>query len=531
MKSNFTSENVIKWAESKKGLLYVICISLIIKLFLFASESIVNNDGLIYISAAQKFAAGHFKEWLKAFPMPFYPMLIGILHFLIPDWVAAARVLSITLMVFTLIPLYLITKELFSRNAAFWTCLAFAIAPVPNAWADAVIRDPGFIFCLTWAVYFAIQSIDEKRTTLFILSALFSWISVLFRIEGIVLIMYFNLFLLFLTIKTKQERNSLLKGFFLFNIIPLLLIAVFFLGGFSGMITFNRSGEIYEEIRKFFSMGFLDNYQALSEHLKLLVNFSPRPGLNNNFAEIARHYIPVIYLFGLIETFIIVLSPLFIIPLFFGFKEPVRIKHFFIIGLFGVFILLAYYFLIKMDFLTTRYLSIPVLLVYPWAGAGIQRFFQFLSVKYSPKVFAVIFLIFIILPLYQSFEKEFKEDNSIILAGKWLANNPDTNKFRIITCDPRFLFYAGREFMVLNAFSGSRGDAFYSFDIQGNDLNELEQVAITNNYDLLLLRISSKKEAPQFKHFKKIKEFKGRKNISYIFSSPEAEQIIGNKTL
>jgi hypothetical protein len=530
MKKTITVENILKLAESKKGLLYVICISLIIKLVLFTSESIVNDDGMIYIYAAQKFSAGHFKEWIKAFPMPFYPMLIGISHFLIRDWVSAARILSIMFMVLTLIPLYMTTKKLFSRNAAFWACLAFALAPLPNAWADSVIRDPGFIFCLTSSVYFMIKCIDGRQMTSFVLSAIFSWISILFRIEGLILILYFNLFLLFLLVIKNQERISILKGILLFNVIPILLLIALFAGGLNGPVSFNRSGEIYAEIQKLFSMGFLDNYRALSEHLKMFVNISPRPGLNNNFAEIARHYIPLIYLFGFIETFIIVLSPLLIIPLFFGFKEPVDIKHFFVIGLLLLFSLISYYFLIKMDFLTSRYLFVPVLLLYPWVGSGIERLFQLISVKYSSKAFGAVFILFVILPLYQCVDKELKEDNSIIVAGKWLANNPDTNNFKIITCDPRFLFYAGREFMVLNAFSGSKGDAFYSFDIQGNDLDELEQVAITNNYDLLLLRISSKKEAPQFKHFKKIKEFKGRKNISYIFSSPEAAQIIGNKT-
>lgn len=528
MKNIFTIENLSKWTESKNGLLYIICISLILKAFLFASDSMVNNDGLLYITAAQDFAAGHFKEGLSVFPMPFYSLLIAIVHFLIPDWAAAARVVSATFIVFTLVPLYLLTKELFDRNAAFWACLAYAIAPVPNGWADAVIRDPGFIFCIAWAVYFAVRSIETTRITYFIMAALFSFVSILFRIEGIIPVIFFPMFFLVLSFIKGQERFSLIKGSLLFLVIPILLVIVYFVCGFNGPVSFNRSGYIYAEFRKVLNLEFLNNYYALSEQLKFLIQFSPFPGFRNNFAEIANHYIPVVYFLGFIETFIVVLFPLFIVPLFFSFKAPIKVNHVFVLSLLLVFILLAYYFLVKMDFLTSRYLSIPVLLTYPLVGAGMHRFFEYLSAKLSKKVFTAFFLIFFILPVYQCVEQEWKEDNSLIAAAKWIQNNPDTIKLRIITEDKRFLFYAGRKHKVGDAFSGTSSDAFYSLDIQGGNYNELEQVAMHKKFDLVLLRISSKKEAPQFKYFKKIKEFKGRKNVSYVFSSPEVAQIVGS---
>ena len=526
MKNLVAFENISKWAESKNGLIYIICISAMLKAFFLASDSLINNDGLLYISAAQEFAKGHFKEGLSVFPMPFYPLLIATVHFLIPDWTLAARMISSSFIVLTLIPLYLLTKELFDRKAALGACLAFALAPASNSLAVDVIRDPGFIFCTAWSVYFALRISQSSRIIYFVATAFFSLVSILFRIEGIILVLIFPVYFLLLSYIKDRERATLLKSALLFILIPLFLVLVYYICDFKGPVAFNRSEEICAEFRRVFNLGFINNYQTLSSQLEILVQSSPYPGFKNNFAEIAKHYIPVIYLLGLTETFIVALFPLFIVPLFFSFKEPVKINQVFVLSLSMAFILLSYYFLIKMDFLTERYIAIPVLLTYPWIGTGMHRFFEYLSGKYSKKVFVIVFFLFFILPLYKSVEQEIKKDDSLVTSAKWIKNNPDALKLRIITGDKRFLFYAGREFWIGNVFSDNRSDAYYRLDNKGAGYNELEKIAVENKFDLMFLRISSKKEAPQFKYFKKIKEIKGRKNISYIFSSPEAARIM-----
>ena len=333
MKKLITFENVSKWTESKSGLIYIICISAMLKAFFLASDSLINNDGLLYISAAQEFAKGHFKDGLNIFPMPFYSLLITIVHFLIPDWAMAARVISALFIIFTLIPLYLLTKELFNRKAAFWACLAFALAPASNSLADAVIRDPGFIFCVAWSVYFALRSMQSPRIIYFVATAIFSLVSILFRIEGIILVLIFPVFFALLSCIKNDERTAFLKGVFLFILIPLFLITVYFISGFNGQNTFNRSDEIYAEFGKVFNMGFLKNYYTLSEQIKSVTQFSPFPGYKNNFSEIAKHYILVIYFIGLTETFIVALFPLYIVPIFYTFKEPIKINHVFVLSL------------------------------------------------------------------------------------------------------------------------------------------------------------------------------------------------------
>lgn len=115
-----------------------------------------------------------------------------------------------------------------------------------------------------------------------------------------------------------------------------------------------------------------------------------------------------------------------------------------------------------------------------------------------------------------------------MVAAKWMGDNTKNYKLKIITTDKRFLFYTGRNYRIGDASLGTDSDAFYSLDTQGSSYDELEQVAIKNQFDLIMLKISSKESVPQFKHFKRIKEFKGIKNTSFIYSSPEVADKIGD---
>ena len=125
-------EKISDLTETKKGIYFILGLSAIIKVLVLIalSEKAINNDGLLYISAAQHFASGYFKEGLVLYPMPLYPFLITIVHFIISDWVLAARLISLVSLILAIIPLYLISKELFNYRIAFWGCLAFALIPL-----------------------------------------------------------------------------------------------------------------------------------------------------------------------------------------------------------------------------------------------------------------------------------------------------------------------------------------------------------------------------------------------------------------
>ncbi len=506
--------------ETKTGLYFVLGFSAIIKIsvLIALSDKAINNDGLLYISAAQQFASGHFKEGLALYPMPLYSFFITMVHFLISDWVLAARCISLTFLVLSIIPLYLISQDLFNRRIAFWGCLAFALAPLPNSWVVNVARGPGFIFFFAWAVFFALKAVRFKKPVFFVLTAVFSWFSVYLRREGIIFIPTFFFFLLYFAIQNMQERKSFLIGILIWIAFPGIIFGILFVVMGATGILFNKSEQIVQVLQDTVYFNSLDNYLLIYDHLKQIENSPPFSGAHYSFAESARYFMPVIYLLGFFKAFSKALFPLFLIPLFLGFKHSLTKSHIFVLFIVVSFLLGFYYSLIVRDFISPRFLFVPAFLMFPWIGSGMERIFDFAKRSSKQKTLAaVMMMILILVPVGKIANSCRKNDNTISITGKWLAKETKYNNARILTNDMRIPFYAGREL-----YSNQEKDLLQ----YGNDLynhEEVERFATVNQVDLIIIRFSHKEKEllPAFQHFIQIKEFSGKKRIAVIYRSQE----------
>ena len=520
METNHTLEKLAELTETKTGLLFLLGLSAMIKISILIALSgkAINNDGLLYISAAQEFASGHFRAGLALYPMPLYSFFITVVHFLVPDWVLAARFISFAFMVLSIIPLYLISQDLFDRRIAFWACLAFALSPLPNSWVAYATRGPVFIFFFAWAVYFALKAIRFKRLGFFVLSAVFSWFSIFLRREGIIFIPTFFFFLLYFTILNMPERKSFLKGILIWIAFPGIIFGILFVVMGAGGILFNRSEQIVQVLQNTANLNSLDNYLLIYDHLKQIENSPPFSGAHYSFAESARYFMPVIYLLGFLKAFGKALFPLFIIPLFLGFKHSLTKSHFFVLFLVVSFLLGFYYSLIVRDFISPRFLFAPAFLLFPWIGAGMERIFNFVKRSSKQKILAtVVTVVFILIPAGKVVNSCRKHDNTISIAGKWLAKETKYNNATILTNDMRIPFYGGRKLYS----NKEKGLLQYGNDLRNNE--DVERFATVNQVDLIIIRFSQKEKEllPVFKRFIKIKEFSGRKRMAVIYQSQE----------
>jgi len=514
-------KKVTEWSEDKRGLFFIIFISATLKLLIFwaLSDTPINPDGALYISAAQQFSEGDFKEGLALYRMPLYPCLIAIVHLIIPHWVMAARLISYTSLVLLVIPLYYLITHLFGRSAAFWGSFAFALAPMPNGWVVDVIRGPSFVFVLAWAVYFSILAVCSEGIKYFLIAALFGWLAVCFRIEGIIFIPFYFFFLVGLTIRKHQERPYLLKGIIIWIVFPLFLSAFFFiLFGFE-TVSFNRLDQVVVEINKILHLKFLNKYHQIYQQLKTLENSSPFTGTGKeNFVAIARHHMLIIYLLGVLRSFIKILFPFFVIPFFWGFRHSLQRSQVLVLTLVILYLLMVYYHTLRVDFIRARFLFAPAFFIYPWIGEGLKRMFSCLKHVSKPKFLTVIFVsIFILSPIGKSIHSFGKHDSVIIRTGEWLAAQPELAEAKIATNDARFLLYAGRK-----SYAGNKNE-FRPYEKLRYDYSAIEHLAIKHRKDILIIRTSDNKMdmLSGIKHFKKIKEFIGRKNIAVIYCSPE----------
>ena len=521
MGMNMIMEKVSDWTETKRGLYFILGFSAIIKIsaLIALSDKAINNDGLLYISAAQQFASGHIKEGLAIYQMPLFPLLITAVHFVVHNWVFAARLVSSAALVMALIPLYMLTSELFNRKAAFWACLLFSIAPAPNIWAADIIRGPAFVFFLAWAAFFAQRSIQSIKPTDFLLTFFFIGISILFRIEGLIFIPFYIFFIIGLAIVKPQERIALFKNILVWIVILILVFLIFYLVIGPEGAYFNRMDKVVHEVQKIFNLRYLDNYHQIYQELKTLEDSSPFTGHGKqNLIAITRHYMSIIYFLGLLEGLIKVLFPFFIIPLYCGFKRPFFRNQVFIIAFVTSYLLMVYFYSIRSDFISKRFLFAPAFLLYPWIGAGMERMFVSLKKSSKPKIIAFVFaFIFLLVPVGEVVNSCMKNDIVISRAGKWLAKEKKFQNAKIITTDLRIPFYAGRELYS----SSEKG--LLKYDNSRQDYTDMEQFAVAKQADLIIIRISKKEKniLPVFKHFIKIKEFYGKKRIVVIYSSKE----------
>jgi hypothetical protein len=489
----------------------IVFVSLIIKILFAGKNPDINPDGVLYISAAKQIAAGNFRAAFEIYSMPFYPLLIAFIHLLVHDWVLSARLISLISMLFAIFPLYLITREMFNPRAALWSCLVFALVPIPNGWAIDVIRDPAFIFCFAWSIYFCLQVIVLKKTIYCFAATLCALLALLFRIEGIVLfaVIFFS-FTVFLLHNPSQWK------FWTHNIGTLVLLSLLLgmiLVGTAFLIDTNslhRLNEVGTEVENITRLDFLENYHTLYDELKRLEGTPPFSHGNQNILTITRHYMAIIYMFGIIENMVRVLFPVFMIPLFRGFGHRWEKSHVFVMVAAVAYLLIVYYSLINRDFLEIRFIFAPVFLMYPWVGHGLDHIWSKIHKTAHPKILSGIFLIlFIITPLYKTGTKISSEDSTLREAGQWVARSPEFANARLTTTDSRIAFYADK-----------KGGSFLSisFKQMKNSYIEIEKTAIQDKAELIGEKVKRGQEPfKDFQHFQIIKTFKGKNNYVHFY--------------
>ena len=504
-----SSYNLPKALEYKNGLVFVLCLSLAIKIILALFTKVINPDGVLYISAAQQFASGDFKAGLAIYPMPAYSLLILLAHFFLRDWIIAALTINIVMSVLILIPLYLLTKSLFDSRTAFWASVAFALSPLPNHWSAEVIRGPSFIFFFAWAAYFGYRAIQTGKLSLFSLAALCAMFSAAFRVEGLIFFPCSILFLIGLILRRGDYRIARIKGIGILVALPLVIAAALFLVMGSGWASYGRVNELIQKTQTLFGLSLLANYKAIHAQLKTLGTGS----YGYNFTEIARHYMPVIYLIGLIEVLVKALFPAYLIPLGLGFKRSEIRNRGFILFLSACYLIFVYLYLISMNTVKERFVLLPALLLYPWIGLGMDRICTFLKRSRKPLILgAILLVIFVAAPVYRSVSVLWKQDDVVKIAGKWLAEVPEFKGKKIIATDVRIPFYADRKSGYMRY-----GDSLSHHGI--------EEVALSNNVDLVIIKKSIKRRdsIPELQSFKRVKEFVGSKSIVVIYISGDLE--------
>lgn len=510
--SDRLNDNVTKWFCLGVPLL----ISLLVKMVLLfiLHDGAINRDGTLYIKAAMEFAAGNLSNGLELYPMPVYPLLITFTHIFIPDWILSGYMISIVSMVLTTIPLFYLVKYMFGMRPAFWACLVFAFLPKMNEWSLYISRDALYLLLFAWCVYFALRSIREDKTSLFLLTFILAWISILVRIEGVSFIFFFSGVLVWLGFTDKRNRSRYFSRALIWIALPLCLAIIALLLFGSRSVAINRFDQVCIEISKLFSGDFLDLYFQIYRFLSDAENSAPFSGGHYNFAALARHYLLIIYLMGIVEVLVKIIFPLSCIPLYIGLKDKITVSWKFIISLWIVTVGVVYYSLLTRDFLSTRFLMVPAFLLLPWIGAGIDKLCEKINRSAHNSLFLLLVALIVLAPAIKSFDGVFSNKNATPSAVRWLAENNILKNRLIATNDKKMSFYVELE------KEGEWPDRkiYYFDDPEGSE--KIEKLALVNNADLLIINLQSKKtkKIPDYNFYKKIHTVIGTGDIVQIYS-------------
>jgi len=163
--------------------------SLLLSLWAVYLDPVINNDGILYVQAAEQFRAGEWAAGLSTYKWPFYSLVIaaaGAVTGAALDY--AAHAVNAAFYVILVLGFVALTRALGAGRAVQWIALLVALAhPTLNEYRPFVIRDIGYWACYLWALAYFFSYLETRGRQTLAGWLGFSTLASLFRIEGIVL--------------------------------------------------------------------------------------------------------------------------------------------------------------------------------------------------------------------------------------------------------------------------------------------------------------------------------------------------------
>jgi 4-amino-4-deoxy-L-arabinose transferase-like glycosyltransferase len=150
-------------------------------------------DGLRYIHQAEKIEAATWRDGLvKGIDHPLHPLLIAAVHRILggadpTSWQVAAFVLCFTSAVLLIIPVYLLTLELFGEKTAWLGCLLVIVNPIVGYIVVNILSESTFLLWWSFGLWGSVRFLREGRFLWLPLAIGFGALAYLTRPEGMLL--------------------------------------------------------------------------------------------------------------------------------------------------------------------------------------------------------------------------------------------------------------------------------------------------------------------------------------------------------
>jgi len=216
--------------QERAIMLLLFAVAMIVRLWFLPTYQVISADGIGYVSVAKELMRGSVSFWSANHP-PIYPALIAFTGLFVPDMELAGRLVSIFMGSLLAIPLYLVGRDLFSREVGIIAALVAAVWPPLRSWSCEVMSQATYLTLLLAGFYLFLLMVRLKRPVFGFLSGVLMGLAYLTRPEVLMVyaaMLFFEIVRLCLEVegRSRHRFGALLSGLagFLVLLIPYLLI-------------------------------------------------------------------------------------------------------------------------------------------------------------------------------------------------------------------------------------------------------------------------------------------------------------------
>ncbi|MFK8066915.1 MAG: hypothetical protein AB8D52_01570 [Gammaproteobacteria bacterium] len=204
--------------------------SLILSVIAYYFDDLINNDGILYMQAAQAYLKGGFSASAEIYPWPFFSVIVAFIHQLSGFTLeVSAYILNTFLFVLLTDVLVQLSKKLLVDDRQLFVAVLLILCFFTlNEYRHYIIRDIGYWAFCCWALFRFIEFIEKSSLKNFIYWQFTILISILFRLDGLVIFLGLPVYLLVISSsKYMPERGFRPNYKFIFS---LTLISTLLIG-------------------------------------------------------------------------------------------------------------------------------------------------------------------------------------------------------------------------------------------------------------------------------------------------------------
>ncbi|GAM11409.1 dolichyl-phosphate-mannose-protein mannosyltransferase [Geobacter sp. OR-1] len=165
----------------------VLLLALSLRIYTFPIARVIAADGISYVNIARSIFRGEGFAGAVHFP-PMFPLLIGLVNLLVGDDELAGKLVSMFMGTVLVVPVYLLARELFSRQTALAASLLVALSPSLAKLSSEVLTQSTYLALILSALYCLWRSAESLRSGWGVAAGLLLGAAYLTRPEAIVIL-------------------------------------------------------------------------------------------------------------------------------------------------------------------------------------------------------------------------------------------------------------------------------------------------------------------------------------------------------